>query len=566
MHSEQLNIMLIGGEQDVFDWLNNQLAELASYKIALNWCKTIDAAHDYLQTSLSSLVFAYQNHLSSDDTLNALLASGCHLPIISLTEQGDDEGVKLALHQGAIDCLSRDELSPQLLDRSIRYALLRNEAEQKLNLLHLYDPLTGIPNRQLFRQNLDQCIQQAKASDKRFGLLLVNLDGFKKINESFGHDAGDELVSMTAKRLTGCVRDGDLVARIGADEFTLILEDCDTNEAIEAVSKKIIDVLAAPFTVEDSPFMVSCSIGIAIYPEGGATVDELLLHANIALSTAKATRGSQYSLYSEEANNDVVSRLHMETDLRRALRRNEFELYYQPRVDMESGDSVGIEALIRWHHPEHGLVGPNEFIPLAEETGLVVPIGYWVLQQACKDMLVLDQQGCEKVDIAVNLSFKQLQDEKFVETASRIIRNSGIDATRLEFELTETAVMSNYQQTLEGMSELSELGITFSLDDFGTGFSSFAHIQRLPISALKIDRSFVSNVVENEDDAVIVQAIINLAHSLRLHVVAEGAETLEQIQFLWQHNCDEVQGYYFSPPVPLADFCRIANQRAMAIA
>jgi diguanylate cyclase (GGDEF)-like protein len=546
--------------------LQAQLEGLPSLHAALNWCKNLDAALPLLQSEQPSLIFLYQQCQDDGQALNDLLATNSKLPIISITEQGDDEGVRLALHQGAVDCLNRQELSPQLLDRSIRYALLRSEAEQKLNLLHLHDPLTGIANRQLFRKNLDESIQHAKAKEDRFGLLLINLDGFKKVNETYGHDTGDELVNMTAQRLTHCIRNSDLVARIGADEFTVILDDCRTNEAVEAVAKKIIDVLAAPFTVEDSPFMVSCSIGVAIYPEGGASVDELLLRANMAMTAAKATRGSQFCLYSEEANNEAVNRLHLESDLRRALRRNEFELYYQPRVDLESGDSVGIEALIRWHHPKRGLVSPAEFIPLAEESGLIVPIGYWVLQQACSDMSVLDEQGCKAVDIAVNLSFKQLQDEKFVETASRIIRNSGVDATRLEFELTETAVMSNYQQTLEGMEALSELGITFSLDDFGTGFSSFAHIQRLPISALKVDRSFVSNVNENEDDAVIVQAIINLAHSLRLHVVAEGAETLEQIQFLWQNNCDQVQGYYFSPPVPLADFCRMANQRATAIA
>ena len=250
--------------------------------------------------------------------------------------------------------------------------------------------------------------------------------------------------------------------------------------------------------------------------------------------------------------------------MRLALRRNEFELFYQPRVEIASGDAAGMEALIRWRHPVHGLVSPDEFIPMAEETGLIVPIGYWVLQQACKDMLILDQSGHQNLEVAVNLSFKQLQDDMFVDTATRIIQQSGIDASRLEFELTETAIMSNYQQACDGMIALSKLGVTFSLDDFGTGFSSFAHIQQLPISALKVDRSFIENVVKNNDDGIIVKAMINLAHSLRLHVVAEGVETLEQVQFLWQNHCDQIQGFYFSEAVTVNQFIELMDRRATA--
>jgi diguanylate cyclase (GGDEF)-like protein len=564
MYSQTLKILQIGGLQADNSWMDQQLQAIGSQLFTLDWCETLEAAQPLLSENQHSLVVLFDNPQASFHA--RLPAAGCTMPVISICNSPDEAFISQTLNSGVMDCLNRQGFSAELLDRSIRYTLLRAEAEQKQRLLYLHDPLTGLPNRQQFRKNLDNSIRRAKLKNESFGMLLINLDGFKKINESFGHDTGDELVTVTAQRLSQCVRNSDKVARIGADEFTLILDDCNDSQAVEAVARKVIDVLAAPFTVNDSPFMISCSIGVALYPESGANVEELLLHAHIAMGSAKASRGSQYVIYSEEANQEALSRLSMETDLRRALRRNEFELYYQPKVDLETGDAVGVEALLRWQHPQRGLVKPDEFIPLAEESGLIVPIGYWVIQQACKDMVYLDQHYGGDIDIAINLSFKQLQDEKFVETASRIIRNSGVDASRLEFELTETAVMSNYQQTLEGMQALSKLGVTFSLDDFGTGFSSFAHIQRLPVSTLKIDQSFTRNVIDNEDDAVIVRAIINLAHSLRLKVVAEGAETLEQVQFLWHNACDQVQGFYFSPAVTMKDFCLMAHQRAMAMA
>ncbi|MBL4827885.1 MAG: bifunctional diguanylate cyclase/phosphodiesterase, partial [Spongiibacteraceae bacterium] len=427
---------------------------------------------------------------------------------------------------------------------------------------NLYDPLTGSSNRVSFRRTMNQTIERAKTHKVPLALLLINLDGFKKVNESYGCEAGDLLVKTMADRLVGCVRKSDNIARIGGDEFTLVLDDSRTEDDIALVAKKVIDVLSAPFTIAACPLMVSCSIGIATFPSSGATTDDLLQHANTAMLEAKSQRGSQYRFYTEELNADARYRLNMEADLRKALRANEFEMYYQPRVALEGGDTAGMEALIRWRHPTRGMVSPKEFIPIAEECGLIVPIGYWVIQQACKDMVIFDLNTDSRLDIAINLSFKQLQDSMFVDTATRIIKQSGVDATRLEFELTETAIMSNYQQTYEGMMALSQLGVTFSLDDFGTGFSSFAHIQRLPISALKVDRSFIRSVEKNDDDAIIVKAIINLAHSLRLQVIAEGVETLGQVQFLWQNHCDQVQGYYFSPAIPASDILLMINQRA----
>lgn len=566
MQESVARILLLGSNLAEYRRFEAMLSTIQQSSFQLLWCEQLENGKAEIASGNYDVVLLDCQH-QPDDALSLLketLEQGCLLPIIALTAEVDSVASKQAQQYGAADYLSLDNLDDYVFQRCIGYAIDKGQVEKKINQLNLYDPLTGIPNRMLFRQTMERAIELAKTQQISLALLLINLDGFKKVNESYGSEAGDRLVATMAQRLTRCVRKSDGIARVGGDEFTLVLEDCHGNDDVSLVAKKVIDVLSAPFTVAGQPLIVSCSIGVAIYPDAGDTVDGLLKRANMAMLEAKTQRGSQYNFYNEETNADAMHRLNLESDLRRALRNNEFEMYYQPRVAIGTGATVGMEALIRWRHPTRGLVSPKEFIPVAEECGLIVPIGYWVIQQACEDMRGFDDSGHNSLDIAINLSFKQLQDNMFVDTATRIIEQSGVDAHRLEFELTETAIMSNYQQTYEGMMALSKLGITFSLDDFGTGFSSFAHIQRLPISALKVDRSFVRNVVKNNDDGIIVKAMINLAHSLRLQVIAEGVETLEQVQFLWQNHCDQVQGFYFSPAVSAADFNLMIDQGATA--
>ncbi|MGK0500150.1 MAG: diguanylate cyclase (GGDEF)-like protein [Oceanicoccus sp.] len=559
-------ILLLGSELADYRRFEEMLSSGRRVSFQLLWCERLDKGISEVASGNYDAVLLDCQHRPDDalKLLQALPDEGCELPVIAITAAIDSIVSHQALQFGAIDYLAIENLDSYVVERCIGYAVDKYAVDKKLSQLNLYDPLTGIPNRILFKQTMERGIEAAKSQQVSLALLLINLDGFKKVNESYGSEAGDRLVTTMAQRLTRCVRKSDCVARLGGDEFSVVLEDCHDSDDVALVAKKIIDVLSAPFTVSGQPLMVSCSIGVAIYPEAGDTVDGLLKRANMAMLEAKTQRGSQVCFYNEQTSADAMYRLNLEADLRRALRGNEFELFYQPRVGLGTGDTVGMEALIRWRHPDRGLVSPKEFIPVAEECGLIVPIGYWVLQQACQDMAAFDDDGRSGLHIAVNLSFKQLQDNMFVDTATRIIQQSGIDATRLEFELTETAIMSNYQQTYEGMMALSKLGVTFSLDDFGTGFSSFAHIQRLPISALKVDRSFIRNVVKNSDDAIIVKAMINLAHSLRLKVIAEGVETLDQVQFLWQNHCDQVQGFYFSPAVCADDFLRMIDQRATA--
>jgi len=560
-------VLLIGGALADYRRLGRMLSGMESHNYHLLWCEQYD------DNSLGEINSGHYDALLLDcqhqpdkamRLLTQLVEIGCQQPIVSLTDNSASAVAQRAMRNGSTDYLGMDTTDRYVLERCLGYAIEKNATDKKISQLNLYDPLTGIANRLMFQRNMARAIELAKTQQISLALLLINLDDFKRINQSFGTGAGDRLVTMMAQRLARCVRQSDAVARIGGDEFALVLEDSQTNEDIALVAQKVIDVLSAPCTLNGQAVIVSCSIGVATYPDSGDSVDGLIKYANMAMLEAKRQRGSHCCFYHEETSKAAVRRMNMEKDMRLALRRNEFELFYQPRVEIASGDAAGMEALIRWRHPVHGLVSPDEFIPMAEETGLIVPIGYWVLQQACKDMLILDQSGHQNLEVAVNLSFKQLQDDMFVDTATRIIQQSGIDASRLEFELTETAIVSNYQQACDGMMALSKLGITFSLDDFGTGFSSFAHIQQLPISALKVDRSFIENVVKNNDDGIIVKAMINLAHSLHLHVVAEGVETLEQVQFLWQNHCDQIQGFYFSEAVTVNQFIELMDRRAAA--
>lgn len=426
------------------------------------------------------------------------------------------------------------------------------------------DPLIAIANHSRFRIQLEQALNRVRASGSRLALLYLDMDGFRRVNESFGFDAGDQMLRVMAARLRACVGATDTVARVGADQFMVILETPQYLVDIAAVADRLVSELGAPYELHQRSLVLPVSIGIAVFPDAGSDLNSMISRAELAMADAKSMRGSQFRFYTEQMHRHANHRMSLEVELRRALRRNEFELFYQPRVELESGETVGVEALIRWWHPERGLLGPTEFIPMAEESGLIVPLGYWTIQQACLDLHQFDELGYRDLDVAVNLSFKQLQDERFVETATRLIRNSGIDPRRLEFELTETAIMSNAEQTYCSMRDLGQLGVSFSLDDFGTGYSSFAHIQRLPISALKIDRSFIREVLVNDDDAIIVKAIISLAHSLQLTVVAEGVETLEQVQFLWQLRCNQVQGFYFSPAARVPDLVRMLAERTTA--
>lgn len=553
-----IRVLLIDRDRGEYTLIGQLLSAIAHGGYELTWCWQAEHALEAISSELHDVVLLdYQDDTGTGPAILAkAMQLGVAVPIIVMTRELDHNVDREAIRSGASDYLLKGRIDSQLLERTLRYAIERKGAEARLARLAHYDALTNVPNRILFRDRLGRALERARRTQQAVALFFIDLDGFKQVNDSLGHEAGDVLIRTVAERLSQCMRKSDSVARIGGDEFTLILEDVATTSDIVNVARKTIDVISRPVTIGSQQVLIGASIGIAVYPEAGETVDALLKHADMAMYQAKSLRGSAYRFYTEKMNVEAMNQMYLEADLRRALRRGEFELYYQPRIALDGERIAGVEALLRWNHPVRGLVSPAEFIPLAEEIGLIVPLGYWVIHQACEDMRTLDQRGVDPFHIAVNLSFKQFADEKFAQTVANIVKASGVDAHRLEFELTETTIMANSDHAEQCMRTIRALGPRFSLDDFGTGYSSFAHIQRLPIGALKIDRSFVRNLPDTADDATIVRAMISLAHNLGLQVIAEGVETSEQLGFLREHDCDEVQGYYFSRPLGFPDLLR----------
>ncbi len=430
-----------------------------------------------------------------------------------------------------------------------------------LQLRHLatHDALTGLPNRALLDDRLAQALAHADRDGQPFAVLMLDLDRFKLINDSLGHRAGDTVISEVARRLRGVVRSIDTVARVGGDEFVLVIGPAAAVVDIEEMAMRANAALRMPIRFAGVDLHVSSSIGIATYPEDGPSAESLLAHADAAMYFAKQ-RGPN-NLQRFAAGMDVVTleRVSLESDLHQALKRQQFELYYQPKVDTATGDVRNAEALIRWRHPERGLIEPLRFIPLAEECGLIHDIGRWVLREACRQCAAWQRAGLTPLRIAVNVSASQFRRGDLLEVIRSALDEAQLDPRFLEIELTESAVMTDPEDSAATLEQLSRMGVLVSVDDFGTGYSSMSYLRRFPIDKLKIDRSFVKDLTSRSDDGSIVQAIISLAHSLRLKVVAEGVETPEQLKFLSSLGCDQYQGYHFSAPLPAAEFAKLVN-------
>jgi diguanylate cyclase (GGDEF)-like protein len=427
-------------------------------------------------------------------------------------------------------------------------------ANTQLRHLATHDSLTGLPNRVLLDDRMSQAIVHAQRAAEGFAVCILDLDRFKLINDSLGHRAGDELLKHVARRLTSAVRSVDTVARQGGDEFVLIISHTRERADAEQVAHKILESLQGTVQIGELDVHSSASIGIAFYPDDGTTIELLYAHADAAMYCAKQRGGSSVECFTSTMNLATEARIRVEGELHRALKLQQFELYYQPKYDATTKRIHSVEALIRWRHPERGLVLPDQFIPLAEESGLIIPIGEWVLREACRQVRAWQDLGLPTLRLAVNISALQFRRLDLVDTIRSALANAGIDAKYLEIELTETAVMTDPEESVDILERLSRMGIIVSVDDFGTGYSSMSYLRRFPIDKLKIDRSFITNVMTSADDASIVQAIISLAHGLRLKVVAEGVEDAEQAAFLQKLGCDQYQGYYFSRPVDAAGF------------
>ena len=426
--------------------------------------------------------------------------------------------------------------------------------EKQLEYQANHDGLTHLPNRNLLIDRIHQALLMSQRNGHQVAVFFVDLDNFKFINDTLGHDVGDELLKIAAERLVACVRAGNTVARQGGDEFVIMVSEVDVADAADRIAAAIQEAVSQPFIINEHELVITCSIGISISPRDGEEVQTLIKHADLAMYQAKEQGRNRVRFYTGEMNARSLTRMVMEKHLRRALERNELFLCYQPKVSLSSGVITSMEALVRWQSPELGLISPSSFIPLAEETGLIESIGEWVLETACRQNREWQDAGLPAIPVAVNLSAYQFRQKNLVRVVERILRESGLEPRYLELEITESLVMQNLDRVTAILNELKELGTSLSMDDFGTGYSSLSYLKRFPFNKLKIDQSFVRDITSEPESATIVQAIIAMAHSLRLKVIAEGVETAGQLNYLRIHNCDEIQGYLFSKPVIAEDF------------
>lgn len=433
----------------------------------------------------------------------------------------------------------------------------RKRAEEQIEFHAYHDVLTGLPNRKLFTDRLRHSLTRAKRAARPLAVMFIDIDHFKSINDTLGHTAGDELLLEMSRRLRACVREDDTVARLGGDEFTIILVDLRHAEDAVGVAQKVLEAVQVPLPIGGMPVVVSASVGISLYPEDGADPEALLRNADSAMYRAKEAGRNTYQLCTDEMKSRAIDRLSIETRLRTAVRDEQLMLAYQPQINLVTGRTIGVEALVRWNDPERGIMEPAAFIPIAEESRLIVPLGEWVLRTACRQTKEWQESGLGPVRIAVNLSARQFQQHDLVEMVRSALEDVSLSASSLELEITETTAMQNAEVTLEVLHALRQLGVGISIDDFGMGYSSLNYLRRFPITGVKIDRAFVNDVTSNDGDAAIVSAVISMARNLRLRVVAEGVETADQLAFLRSRDCDEAQGFYFGRPVSAAETTRL---------
>ncbi|MEO8505298.1 MAG: EAL domain-containing protein [Acidobacteriota bacterium] len=428
------------------------------------------------------------------------------------------------------------------------------EHSERVEYLAYHDGLTGLPNRSLFTKLLQQALAQARRNDRRVSVLFLDLDRFKHINDTLGHEAGDQLLQEVARRLKACLRESDTVARLGGDEFVVMVPDLTNESYVAGVAQKIVSAIAKPFILLKQEFRVTGSVGISTHPQDGLDEQTLTKNADIAMYKAKEQGKNTFQFYSEQLNVDTLERLTLETSLRHAAERNQFELHYQAKRDIQTGRITGMEALLRWRHPDLGIVAPMKFIPLAEQTGLIVPIGRWVLRAACMQNVAWQKEGLPRLTMAVNLTQRQFADPHLLVDIASILESTGMGPGYLELEISESMLMQNVGLTLQVLSGLKAMGVRIAVDDFGLGYSTLATLQQFPLDTIKIDRSLIRAVAHAPDDKEITGAIIAMGRALSMTVVAQGVETKEQADFLRDHACDELQGFYFNRPVPAAGF------------
>lgn len=554
-----MHLLLVEDTPADRDFLRNTLIEQGGEGVRLSHVDTLAAALSILAREDFDVVLL---DLDLPDAtglagVEAIQNVNTELPIIVLSTVHDEQFAVSAVHRGVQDYLVKWEGDGRLIMRSIRYAVERKRTESHLQFLAQYDPLTGVGNRQHFSEQLGKASGRAERDGRKLALLFLDLDNFKDVNDAMGHDVGDDLLVQLSRRLKDTLRVGDTLARLGGDEFAILCESFDDIEGIEILALKVIDAIAEPFDLKHRRLFVTGSVGITIYPTDGRDVGKLVKNADIAMYEAKASGKNCHRFFTSSMQDELLRRHELERDLRRASSDDQFELVYQPKVDVEMGKLIGLEALLRWRHPRRGLLTPDHFITEAEKTGQIVEIGRWCLNEVCRQAQAWMQQDLDVPPIAVNVSARQFYQPGFSDQVRSALAQEGVRPDILELELTEGMLMEDTHLVQNTLNHLKRLGVRLALDDFGTGYSSLSYLARFPLDVLKIDRSFVDKAIGDPTVGQIVRAIISLAESLNLGIIGEGVETAAQRDFLLESGCTQQQGFLFGRPSSASEIAQL---------
>ena len=532
--------------------IRNMLKEGLQNQFTLEHSLSLSDALDLIQQNQFQAIIL-DSHLPDGKSFESILQfmQFCpDAPILILSGVEEEDQAIQAVKSGAQDYLIKGQTSSSTLCRAIRYAMERQRATQRITQLAHYDHLTGLANRGLFYERLNCAVARCHRNDTAIALMFLDLDHFKDINDTLGHEYGDSLLKTVAARIKKCIREIDTGVRLGGDEFAVLLEQIVSIEDVASVAQRILHLLAQPVIIKQHQLHVTGSLGITIYPWDSANPQELLSHSDAAMYRAKAQGGNTYQFYTAGMKTAGLDGSTLEMELSRALAKEEFLLHYQPQMNICTKQVIGMEALLRWHHPYQGLIGPNHFIPQAEENGMIIPIGEWVLRSASKQAKYWEKQGFHAPHVAVNLSARQIHQGNLPALIQDILKHSHLDPENLKLELTETFLIHETEETIQTLREIKAMGVHLYIDDFGAGYASLRYLKSFPVDGIKLDQSLIQNLPHSTNDAAIVMAVISLAKALGLQVIAEGVERQEQADFLEEHGCDAMQGYWIAPPRP----------------
>jgi diguanylate cyclase (GGDEF)-like protein len=558
-----MRVLLVENDNDEAVFLKTTLRRESANEIELTHVTAMSEAIAALHEDQFDAVLLDLSLRDSkgQDSVHRIQSTAPSIPIVVLSDDDNDTFAVEILNRGVQDFLVKGECDGRSIARSLRFAIERKRAEEKLSFLAQYDPLTEIPNRRHFKDRLERASTRARRGNTKVGVLFLDLDKFKAVNDTLGHQAGDELLGMVVDRLKTCVRAGDLLARLGGDEFAIMLEDVEGPLALEAAAKNILRCLQKPFQVGPRQVTTSASVGITIYPNDTNDPMALLNNADIAMYKAKEDGRDNFKFFTQRMHEEIMKYHQLETDLGKALDRDEFSLVYQPQIGLADQKVHGLEALLRWNHPERGLVQPVDFIPVAEESGHIVPIGLWVLERACRQIKEWQAAGAPALRVAVNVAPANFEQPDFHRQVEATLGRYGVSPDLIEIEVTEGTLMRDTDSVQDALRKLKMTGVRLSVDDFGTGHSCLNYLRKFPIDVLKIDRSFVMDLGHNEHGTAICGLVLSIARSLDLEVVAEGVENAKQLAYLKKHNCEYVQGQYFSMPVSPDELQAIFKER-----